>query len=103
MNVYMYQAEFLCIDCGETIKLHHAKTPENPDDESTFDSDDYPKGPYPDGGGEADSPWHCGNCQVFLENPLTTDGEEYVKESIEQSPQNPAVACWREFYSYLWD
>jgi len=28
-------------------------------------------GPYPDGGGEADAPQHCGGCGVFLENPLT--------------------------------
>lgn len=48
-------------------------------DESTFDSDDWPKGPYSDGGGgESDSPCHCDACGAFLWNPLTPDGAAYV-------------------------
>lgn len=48
-------------------------------DESTYDSGEYPKGPYGDGGGESDSPQHCGACHEFLENSLTSDGAEYVR------------------------
>lgn len=51
--------------------------------EIRYDSSEYPKGPYPDGGGEADSPQHCGGCGLFLENPLTEDGWRYVRNSAE--------------------
>jgi hypothetical protein len=44
------------------------------------DSGEYPCGPYSDGGGESDHPTHCGSCQEFLENPLTSDGMVYVRE-----------------------
>lgn len=39
---------------------------------------------YPDGGGEADSPQHCGNrdCQKHLGNPLTSDGIDYCLEAL---------------------
>lgn len=50
-------------------------------DESSYDSDEFPKGPYLDGGGESDTPQHCGACHEFLENPLTDDGLEYVREN----------------------
>ena len=43
-------------------------------DENDYDSDDLPKGPYSNGGGEADTPQHCDGCGAFLENPLTGDG-----------------------------
>jgi hypothetical protein len=75
MNAYMYQAALWCEPCGLAImaRLNEAgKMPEAPADERTYDSDDYPKGPYPDGGGESDSPEHCDGCGVFLRNPLTT-------------------------------
>lgn len=52
--------------------------------ESDYDSDDLPKGPYADGGGEADTPQHCDACGGFLENPLTAEGLAYVREAIER-------------------
>jgi hypothetical protein len=98
MDAYMYQADLYCEECGEKIKADLKATcavPENPSDEATFDSDDYPKGPFPDGGGESDCPQHCGGCGVFLENPLTSDGYNYVEEAIqEQIALNPVVAEW---------
>ena len=51
-------------------------------DESSFDSDDFPKGPYPDGGGEADYPVHCAATGEFMDNPLTEDGSAYVKQAF---------------------
>jgi hypothetical protein len=51
--------------------------------ESDYDSDDLPKGPYADGGGEADTPQHCDDCRRFLENPLTGDG---LKAASSSSP-----------------
>ena len=70
----------------------------DPEDETTFDSDQYPKGPYCNGGGESDCPNHCDGCKVFLENPLTQDGENYVRE---QADKGHIPDEWREFYDYL--
>jgi hypothetical protein len=96
MNVYMYQASIYCEDCGKAIrdKLKDS-APDNPEDETAYDSDEYPKGPYADGGGEADRPWHCETCKRPLGNPLTRYGVEYVLERIVDcligGADNPAV------------
>lgn len=73
MDVYIFQAALLCGDCGERAQSDHAL--------ECFeeDSDSYPQGPYSDGGGEADVPQHCDHCGMFLENPLTGDGYNYVE------------------------
>lgn len=109
MDAYIYQADLYCADCTKSIKARVAKegnVPPNPDIEDSFDSDTYPKGPYADGGGESDSPSHCAGCGVFLENSLTTDGENYVRERIQEDANsrrthNDTIRTWREFYSYL--
>lgn len=80
MKVFIFQADIYCEHCGEGIRREkHEYAPVDVNDESSYDSDHYPKGPYGDGGGEADSPQHCGACGVFLENPLTPDGGDYVR------------------------
>lgn len=52
MKTYIYCADIYCSDCGEKIRAELAGpgqvTPTTP--ETDYDSDDYPKGPYPDGG-----------------------------------------------------
>jgi len=69
------------------------------------DSDLYPIGPYPYGGGESDVPQHCDHCGAFLENPLTQDGLEYVQSALAHHFWNPdrgaadVLAQWAEFYS----
>lgn len=106
MNVYQYQAALYCEHCGEEIRQRltaEGKAPANPDDECTYDSDDFPKGPYPDGGGEADCPQHCDSCHAFLENELTTQGQEYVTEAFLEyltcfRGDESTIAQWREFY-----
>ena len=87
MNAYVYRADLHCAPCGERIMTYL--------EIDSGDSDDYPQGPYPNGGGEADTPQHCGTCGVFLENPLTDDGVEYVREASD----GPVVELWREFYA----
>jgi hypothetical protein len=91
MDCYTYQAALLlCEDCGRGIirDLEAAgKVPEAASDEASFDSDDYPKGPFSDGGGEADTPQHCDGCNAFLENDLTSDGIEYVERAIAEHLQ----------------
>jgi hypothetical protein len=84
-----------------------AETPKSagmdPADEHTWDSGDWPKGPYADGGGEADHPQHCGSCGAFLRNALTGDGDEYVLSHIADDPdcENAVTQQWREWYDYL--
>ena len=96
---YMYQAAWLCEECGEKARAELAaegRAPADPEDESSYDSDDFPKGPYPDGGGEADSPQHCDRCGKFLENPLTAEGYKYVREAIREGGEG--VEEWADFY-----
>jgi hypothetical protein len=107
MNVYIFQAALLCEECGKSLMADN--TPPayvDPTDQSSYSSDDWPKGPYPDGGGEADCPQHCDCCGKFLENPLTGDGIEYVRDATtEPSPGvSPSVsATWSKFYrDVLW-
>lgn len=74
MQAYIYQAALLCWDCAWDTKAEL-------DDRNvidTGDSGDYPQGPYPNGGGEADSPAHCDMCGTFLGNDLTDEGRAYV-------------------------
>jgi hypothetical protein len=86
MDVYMYRAALLCAEHGEQVRQQltaAGKAPADPSEEHTYDSDEFPKGPYPDGGGEADTPQHCDICGTFLENILTPDGDAYVREQAE--------------------
>jgi hypothetical protein len=85
MDAYVYQGALWCADCGTDIIRRLIDGGLNPDDytdERTYDSGDFPKGPYSDGGGEADSPNHCDGCKVFLDNPLTADGDAYVIAAV---------------------
>lgn len=98
MNVYIYQADLYCEDCGAEIRSEltlAGKAPADPENEYSYDSDDFPKGPFPDG--EADCPQHCGACDVFLENPLTSDGYAYVREMLIEG-HSEIVSMWAEFY-----
>lgn len=108
MNTYMYKAAFLCEPCGDTVKADPeviakrdtAFPAYDPDDEYTWDSDVYPKGP--DEAGESDYPDHCDICGVFLENPLTSDGVEYVREATSVFMEHGEVsvlATWADFYA----
>jgi len=74
--------------------------------ESHYDSDDLPKGPYAEGGGEADAPQHCEGCGQFLGNPLTVDGlicvenviRDYLTTKNVNGAATGAVIEWADFY-----
>jgi len=74
--------------------------------ESHYDSDDLPKGPYAEGGGEADAPQHCDGCRQFLGNRLTGDGLIWVENVIRgylttrkaTAAVTDAVIEWADFY-----
>lgn len=119
MDVFIYKGDIYCEGCGNDIREQIEISGPAPTDidgsRKHYDSDEYPKGPYPDGGGEADSPQHCGNhgkcisaidipghvVGAFLENPLTSDGEQYAKDAIAEGGEVSKI--WAEYYSYLAD
>ena len=101
MDAYIYKAALYCEGCA----LHLRRT--LPDESIINNSETWPQGPYANGGGEADTPQHCDTCDVFLENPLTSDGLNYVREHVEaEQTQNTRtgyeaqtrVGEWRTFY-----
>lgn len=114
MKVYIYAADIYCEECGKDIRAEitaDGNAPLHPEDEWSYDSDEFPKGPLLDGGGESDSPQHCGaeeDCinaiefpdgrkiGAWLENDLTEDGVEYVKEAIQEGGE--VAELWAEFY-----
>ena len=108
MDAYIYQADIYCEDCAEDIKQDIFAAANSIDDMKPLnDSDGFPQGPFSNGGGEADSPQHCGSCGVFLENSLTDDGQEYVRKALAL----PLKMCtretdrwrllWKRYYDYL--
>ena len=95
MDAYMFRAALYCGYCADQIKHHLADVPEDARD----DSEDWPQGPFADGGGEADSPQHCDDCGLFLENPLTSDGVDYVRDALAEGRGDAhTLAEWAEFY-----
>lgn len=118
---YIYQAASWCDSCGAAIRerlTEEGKAPEDPDDEHTYDSDDFPKGPFSDDD-ESDSPNHCdagAECLEALDlhdgskvgaivSGLTEEGIVYVRVAITEqlASKNPSgnsavVAAWREHY-----
>ena len=98
MEVYVYCADIYCADCGGGIKADLSGSALD-----DGDSNSYPQGPYGDGGGEADCPQHCGACSLFLENPLTPDGYNYVREALLGHTETGRGAAdvlnvWRDYY-----
>ena len=100
MLVYIYDADLLCEECGEAIRADltaKGKAPGgpldpggDPDDETTYDSDDFPKGPTEEG--ESDYPSHCGACGCFLESTLTDEGRAYVIATVKRDRAKGATS-----------
>lgn len=114
MLVYIYAADIYCEDCGKAIReriINEGRAPVDPNDEYSYDSDKYPKGPFSDGGGEADCPQHCeagpeclnaielidgSKIGAWLENELTIVGVENLRNVIRQGGE--VVEMWADFY-----
>jgi hypothetical protein len=113
---WAYNADIYCGDCGEELRQAldgQGKTPDNPSDEHTYDSDEYPK--YCDDDQESDSPQHCGSGELCLNaevlpsgrmigcligTRLTSAGVEYVKEAIAAGGE--VAELWaQQFSDYL--
>lgn len=106
LAAYIYQAAFFCKPCGERLRAgitNAGNAPENPDDPLGYDSDDFPK---PIVEGESDRPEHCAHCAVFLENPITLAGFDYIlaqaqrhlAEDCEKKHPNCVIRKWIDFY-----
>lgn len=112
-SVFIYRAALLCHRCGNAVRerlTSEGKAPEQPDNESTYDSDNFPKvaGVEGDGQSEADSPQHCDQCHAFLHNRLTSDGDAFVDEAVRRfvvlGEGNFAVLMeWVTHYGYTSD
>lgn len=115
MRVYFYNADIYCEDCGDDIKRRirkELKATGSKDSPVSQDSNEWPQA-VADGGGESDCPQHCasqGECLnatayldsdhksgLFLENPLTSDGEEYVREQ-HRTNCSAITQMWLEHY-----
>lgn len=95
MDVYIYGAALYCADCA-----HDIMSDLEPPAYEPWDSSEYPVGPYPDGGGEADCPQHCDRCEEFLGNPLTGDGYDYLEEVLTSAllDHYGHISTWASFY-----
>jgi hypothetical protein len=98
MKVYIYKASLLCNECGEKLRRElqgQGLAPKDPDNEYSYDSDSFPKGPMYCG--ESDNVEHCMNQEAcvnalkldngtligtWLENELTTEGRQRLMEYI---------------------
>lgn len=116
---YIYRADIWCDDCGQAIRdrlTAKGKAPADPDDEWSYDSDDFPK--YVDSDEESDSPQHCAANELcinaieiedgkvgLLFGELTGDGMEYVDEAIDEANHNDiswsreVVELWYQYYT----
>ena len=104
--LYMYQATLYCEDCGKRLRADldkQGKTPDDPDDERTYDSDDYPKECT---AGESDSVSFCeggehcadaidlaGGRKIgcWLQEDLTDEGVKSLRASLARKDLDPAL------------
>ena len=116
---YVYQADLWCDDCGAEIcseLKRRGAAPDDPDDQYSYDSDDYPK--YVVSEGESDCPSHCASGDdcinaveiepgwkvgCLITEKLTSEGVEYVREAIEKSRlkniHSGIMELWAEAFS----
>ena len=88
MDIYTYNADMYCEDCVAAISAP-----------ISYDGgENVISGPRPHGGGEADTPQHCGACHVFLKNRLTTDGVQYVIEALQGDGDIETLTIWFDYY-----
>lgn len=105
-DVYVFQAALICEDCGKQV-IQALKKKGITD---TGDSDDFPQGPYGDGGGETDTTQFCdrmhdcvnrvhiAGASTFsgkhtigcpLGNPLTSAGAEDLRRQLVEEILSP--------------
>lgn len=96
---YIYCADVYCKECVTGLRkdADYAHAMGDIPDYLMGDSNHYPQGPYDNE--ESDTPTHCGNCGMFLEQPLTQDGYQYVIEQLSATGQyNEVEQQWYDYY-----
>lgn len=100
METFIYQAELLCGSCG-TTQISEAQ---KHGIEDNGDSDTFPQPAHLQ---PADSPVHCGQCGLFLDNDLTYEGYRDLEISLQMEVDRlvewlielkPHWADWFEAY-----
>jgi len=126
--MYVFQAETYCDSCGKAIQndlIDSGMAPENYSDEYSYDSDDFPKGPFPNE--ETDSPDHCASresCEgdsvdlreyglpsngelcgaeeyvigELLSDGLTSEGVSYLAEMLNEKPRTAYQKALHDFW-----
>ena len=108
--MYLYRNDLYCDECAKKLKknIGICSNPHQSEDQIL-----YPQQVEPS---EADSPQHCGSLGrclnaidingteigAWLENPLTSDGEQYVIDSVLDS-DGICKELWKELYAYLFE
>lgn len=89
MDGAIYNAEMYCDDCAEKIKRR-----------IEADGSDSPQH-CAAGGGCVNAHEFEGGCKigVWLENDLTLDGEDYVKDAVREG--GDVAELWAYYYDYL--
>ena len=84
MEIYIYKAAYHCSDCIKKIlpAIPLSKVPPDPLDETAYDSDDYPKGPYESGIVDKSDTVEYDSCGTLLCIPLTGEGYAYLYRII---------------------
>lgn len=113
---YTYAADRWCQACGDAIRARldaEGKTPSDPDDETTYDSGDYPKPVQDDVEFLTSSPEHCAaraDCVdaivlgedfkigAWLGNHLDELGARFVLERNLASPASLLARLWARLY-----
>lgn len=105
---YIYQADVYCNGCRDAIRESlAASAPEDPMDQYSYDSDDYPKDADV-AHEESDTPQHCAKCEVFFANPLTRHGYDYVQEKLTESGAtklsqlSEVLGLWATYYNFTY-
>jgi hypothetical protein len=103
MDAYIYKGALYCRSCATDIARSIMVRRGSEEGVNFDDSDTIPQGPYPDGGGKADSPQYCDKCGEFLRNPLTSEGVRYVRQAVQELEaepwKHPAARMWRTYYA----
>lgn len=120
---YIYQSDIYCDDCGKDIRQRLREEAKKRNEKLEIEtSDEYPQSC--DGlSTESDQPEHCGSHDdclnawtledgtkvgMFLENDLTTDGYDYVRELWDEHVKNgggneEVLRMWMDFYGLSYD
>jgi hypothetical protein len=110
----IYCADMWCDDCADAIRKRlqwQEHAPPDPNDERSYDSDEYPK--HADDDEESDTPQHCAageECLNAVELPsghkvgvlfgvLTSDGVDYVRQYALEEGSSEVVKLWVQYFS----